>query len=576
MAYKGKTKKKNSLKNRLFQIIMISTIVSILATFVLSSMTISFVEKKQIQKSMRFSLHQISTSLDQGYLNLVNIMQNLEPQGSSGRAVTDYLMQSENYEKRLQRYYVQEQLANILFTNLNVRRFFYEDASSKEVLFTGGSAYGKVSEQKKELKQVGDNLFFAIENDKNKYQSQYLISMEKQKQKFGESELDIYLEVQLDDLAMEDYRLLQLNENMEVLYSEADEFPQGEKLNFIWSGEAAENSFREKEYYLLMEKSRMGFYYILAVPLSVYNHESREWQKHSILIFAVTLAVFYSIVLVVYRMIGKPIEKLKYEIEETGKGKFEVVEEDIGMEEFNQILATISRMRQNIRELQEQERRGYELRKKAELEKLMYQINPHFVLNTLYSVQWMAQRDGNLKIREFVHDLTVILSYNLGKENGSSTLRTEVEIARKYIEIQKQRYDFEVMLQIEEGSYLDVPTIHMLLQPLLENALQHGLGDRWRLELWIFEDVVREYAGIIVRDYGDGLSQEDYRRISQPLGMETDNAKKAGIGFRYVRYMLESFYGEKAVLNVNSMKGRGTKISILIPLGEKGVQLKMK
>ena len=140
-------------------------------------MTISSVEKKQIQKSMRFSLHQISTSLDQGYLNLVNIMQNLEPQGSSGRAVTDYLMQSENYEKRLQRYYVQEQLANILFTNLNVRRVFYEDASSKEVLFTGGSAYGKVSEQKKELKQVGDNLFFAIENDKNKYQLQYLISM---------------------------------------------------------------------------------------------------------------------------------------------------------------------------------------------------------------------------------------------------------------------------------------------------------------------------------------------------------------------------------------------------------------
>ncbi len=576
MAYREKIKRKNSLKNRLLQIIMFSTIVSILISFMLSFVTISSVEKKQIQKSMRFSLHQISTSLDQGYMNLVNIMQNLEPHGSSGRAVTGYLRQSDNYEKRAQRYYVQEQLANILFTNLNVRRVLYENPASREVLFSGGSAYGQASEQKKRLKQVGDNLFFAIENDKNKYQPQYLISMEKQKQKFGDTELDIYLEVQLDDLATADYKLLQLNENMEVLYSETDAFPTGETLHFAWSGEEAENSFREKDYYLLTEKSRMGFYYVLAVPLSVYNHESREWQKRSILIFAVTLALFYSIVLVVYRMIGKPIEKLKYEIGETGKGKFEAVEEDIGMEEFNQILTTISRMRENIRELQEQERRGYELRKKAEMEKLMYQINPHFVLNTLYSVQWMAQRDGNLKIREFVHDLTVILSYNLGKETGSSTLRTEVEIARKYIEIQKQRYDFEVMLQVEEGSYLDVPTIHMLLQPLLENALQHGLGDRGRLEVWIFEDEVREYAGIIVRDYGDGLSQEDYRRISQPLGMETDNAKKAGIGFRYVRYMLESFYGEKAVLNVNSMKGRGTKISILIPLGEKGVQLRMK
>lgn len=123
------------------------------------------------------------------------------------------------------------------------------------------------------------------------------------------------------------------------------------------------------------------------------------------------------------------------------------------------MLETISQMRRNIKQLQEQERTGYELRKKAELEKLMYQINPHFVLNTLYSVQWMAQKEGNLEIRGFVHDLMVILSYNLGKEKAVSTLRTEVEIARKYIEIQKQRYDFEIMLEVEEGEYLDEPTI---------------------------------------------------------------------------------------------------------------------
>ena len=93
------------------------------------------------------------------------------------------------------------------------------------------------------------------------------------------------------------------------------------------------------------------------------------------------------------------------------------------------------------------------MRKKIEIEKLMYQINPHFVLNTLYSIQWMAQRDGNTEIREFVHNLTAILSYNLGKEKAVSSLRTEVEIAKKYIEIQKQRYDFEVRMEVEEGAY---------------------------------------------------------------------------------------------------------------------------
>ena len=88
----------------------------------------------------------------------------------------------------------------------------------------------------------------------------------------------------------------------------------------------------------------------------------------------------------------------------------------------------------------------------------------------------MAQQAGNTRIREFIHNFMAILSYNLGKENAVSSLRTEVEIARKYIEIQKERYDFEVRLEVEEGDYLDTPAIRMLLQPLIENALQHGLG----------------------------------------------------------------------------------------------------
>ena len=77
----------------------------------------------------------------------------------------------------------------------------------------------------------------------------------------------------------------------------------------------------------------------------------------------------------------------------------------------------------------------------------------------------------------------------------------------------------------------------MLLQPLIENSLQHGLGESGRLELWIFEDTSRNYAAIIVRDYGEGLNMEEYDRICRPLGVEPESPQKAGIGFRYVRYM---------------------------------------
>ena len=562
-------KRNNSLKNRLFQLIMLGTIVSILVSFILSRMTISSVEKEQIHSAMQFSLDQICSCFDQGYLNLVNIMQNLEAKGSCGEAVITYLEQPETYDKRVQKQHVEEQIANTLFTNLNVRRISYQDSESGEVLFSGGSVYGETTEQAKKLKQMGDNLFYGIENSSNAYHSKYLISMKKEKQYFENDLLDIYLALQIDNTDKADYKLLQLDGNMKIIYSECADFQEGETLDIARGDEKTEEGFQRNGYYLLLKKNQMGFYYALSLPLSVYNRETNIWQKRSIIVSLIILALFYSIVLAIYQMIGKPIRKLREEIKETGKGNFEAIKSDMGIEEFDQVLETISQMRRNIKQLQEQERTGYELRKKAELEKLMYQINPHFVLNTLYSVQWMAQKEGNLEIRGFVHDLMVILSYNLGKEKAVSTLRTEVEIARKYIEIQKQRYDFEIMLEVEEGEYLDEPTIRMLLQPLIENSLQHGLGESGRLELWIFEDTSRNYAAIIVRDYGEGLNMEEYDRICRPLGVEPESPQKAGIGFRYVRYMLESFYGEKAILNVNSAIGKGTKINILIPLRER-------
>ena len=562
-------KRNNSLKNRLFQLIVLGTIVSILVSFILSRMTISSVEKEQIHSAMQFSLDQICSCFDQGYLNLVNIMQNLEAKGSCGEAVITYLEQPETYDKRVQKQHVEEQIANTLFTNLNVRRISYQDSESGEVLFSGGSVYGETTEQAKKLKQMGDNLFYGIENSSNAYHSKYLISMKKEKQYFENDLLDIYLALQIDNTDKADYKLLQLDGNMKIIYSECADFQEGETLDIARGDEKTEEGFQRNGYYLLLKKNQMGFYYALSLPLSVYNRETNIWQKRSIIVSLIILALFYSIVLAIYQMIGKPIRKLREEIKETGKGNFEAIKSDMGIEEFDQVLETISQMRRNIKQLQEQERTGYELRKKAELEKLMYQINPHFVLNTLYSVQWMAQKEGNLEIRGFVHDLMVILSYNLGKEKAVSTLRTEVEIARKYIEIQKQRYDFEIMLEVEEGEYLDEPTIRMLLQPLIENSLQHGLGESGRLEVWIFEDTSRNYAAIIVRDYGEGLNMEEYDRICRPLGVEPESPQKAGIGFRYVRYMLESFYGEKAILNVNSAIGKGTKINILIPLRER-------
>ena len=96
---------------------------------------------------------------------------------------------------------------------------------------------------------------------------------------------------------------------------------------------------------------------------------------------------------------------------------------------------------------------------KMEFEKLLYQINPHFLLNTLNSIQWMAQMSHQREISEFVQRLKKLLSYNLGKEGRQTTLRMELEIVKEYIALQQMRYDFIIEMNIEDGSYLDQPTV---------------------------------------------------------------------------------------------------------------------
>lgn len=566
-------KRNNLMKNKLFEIIMISTIASILMSALVSFISISSVEKRQTQSSMQFSLNQLVSCFDQSYLNMVNIMQNLEPGGKVGIAVNDFLEEQDNYEKAMKKQNVDEMLSNILFTNLNVRKISYVDHESNLILFSTGASYGETMTQKKMriLKQVGDHFFSSLEKSSQE-ESEYLVSMIKEEQKFGEQVLDIYVELKTGNAGKMEYKLLQIDEEMTICYTESEDFKAGEMIEKQWEQTISEESFNEKENHLLISKSKMGFYYALAMPLSEYNKETNMWQLRMAIIMAISFLIFYSVVVIIYRMIVQPIQKLKTEIAETGKGNFETIREKTGIEEFDQVIATINHMKEDIKQLQEKEKRDEERHKKVEIEKLMYQINPHFVLNTLYSVQWMAQKEGNTEIREFVHNLIAILAYNLGKEKTTSSLRTEIEIAKKYIEIQRQRYDFDMAMQVEEGAYLDQPTIRMLLQPLIENALQYGLGKSGRLELWIFEDTSSNYAVIIVRDYGEGLTKEKLWEFNQPLGLEERTQKKSGIGLRYVRSMLETFYGGKAILNVNSMLGKGTKITILIPLERKSCE----
>lgn len=122
-------------------------------------------------------------------------------------------------------------------------------------------------------------------------------------------------------------------------------------------------------------------------------------------------------------------------------------------------------------------------------------------------------------------------------------------------------------LEVEEGEYLETETIRMLLQPLIENALRYGLGDMGVVDIRIFQDERKDCAVITIQDHGSGLSREKLEQLNRPFCYKNNgDGDTAGIGLRYVRHCLEGFYKGESILTINSEIGRGTKVTIIIPV----------
>nr|WP_255654481.1 histidine kinase [Cohnella sp. REN36] len=196
----------------------------------------------------------------------------------------------------------------------------------------------------------------------------------------------------------------------------------------------------------------------------------------------------------------------------------------------------------------------------------MHQINPHFIHNTLNTVQWIARMNGEREIDRLVSIFTRILHYNLAKEGGIVPLRDEVEALKDYVALQQIRYDhpFIVHFQIDEG-LLDVVRIpRFILQPLIENALYHGLGDRdGSIDLRI--DKQAEELVIQVADNGAGMTKE---AAAQLFAAERDESRKAGlgIGLNYVYRVIKAHYGEASDIHIDSEIGQGTTITLRVPV----------
>lgn len=309
---------------------------------------------------------------------------------------------------------------------------------------------------------------------------------------------------------------------------------------------------------------------------------SLQWINFCIFLLAFAGNLLFAVVFI--RTTTQPLIELAKASDEVSTGNYEIAPVDICSNDeiarltgaFNNMLRSI---RDNLRQIEEKNRREIQYREheykmenylqEARLINLQDQVKPHFLFNCLNTAAQLAMMEGADKACRFLEDLAVFYRYNLKDRPKDTVLRNEVELVNIYVGIMRSRFgdSFAFHSQIDEAFlYVRVPS--MILQPIVENAFNHGINDMeegGEISLSITGE--QSHICVCITDNGKGVPRNIIEQVSALRGESVQENVHSGIGLANVVRRIALYYGGKGDFNIkNRTDRRGTVVSILIPL----------
>lgn len=207
------------------------------------------------------------------------------------------------------------------------------------------------------------------------------------------------------------------------------------------------------------------------------------------------------------------------------------------------------------------------LHKETQLRALQVQMNPHFLFNTLNMISRTALLSNSQATIELIEAMSRILRYNLENESQAVPLEKELEVVRAYILIQKTRFLDRMEFYVYADVDTDVLVPPMILQPLVENAIVHGLKDKGsEATVEVTALLHAEAVEIAVRDNGCGMNRETLARIRRMKRDPEAPWGQTSIGLHNVNHRLTLFYGHDELMKIESAPGTGTTVRLWLPL----------
>lgn len=300
-----------------------------------------------------------------------------------------------------------------------------------------------------------------------------------------------------------------------------------------------------------------------------------------ILIVIVNLLAAFIMVGVFSKTFSARIITLRQQMHKVSQGDYNIIEDFKGNDELVELFADLKTMIESIKKMDAEifnERVTHQelINHQQEMQFMMLtsQINPHFLYNTLETIRMKAYKAGNREVSNAIKLLGKSMRHVLEANGKPGSLDSELEYIRIYLEIQKMRfldrfdYDITVSEEVNTHQYMIVP---LLLQPIVENSIVHGLENKESggfIQISVF--VENERLIISVSDNGEGMTKEVLDSLRERVYSGMREGTGRGIGLLNIYQRITLYYGRAYGIDIRSEQGLGTQVLIYLPISHEG------
>ena len=316
-----------------------------------------------------------------------------------------------------------------------------------------------------------------------------------------------------------------------------------------------------------------GWTTVGVIPLRYINKDLAGIQYLTVIIIVLTIIIGVTVSVIIAQSLILPLENTVNALEKFSRGDFAVRLKENRCDEIGKLNRIFNKAIKEINELMQKVTQSEILNKEMEFKTLQSQMNPHFLYNTLDTINWLAFKEKQTEICNLVAAISSLIRASISNKKSIITIEQELDYVKNYIYIQHIRYKdrFDIIYDIDE-SLLKQAVPKLIIQPIVENAIIHGIENSKNKNL-LYISVKRENECIIiiVKDTGIGMTDEKVSELlKEPLNTEGDEQKAhTNLGLYAVHKRIQLMYGDLYGLTVQSQAGEGTTVTLHIPFTKK-------